>query len=142
MQIQDVAKVTGLSPKAIRYYEAQGLVAPQRSAHNGYRIYSRDNLDHLCFLQHARAVGFTVQESGRLLNMYRKKGSHSARVKHLVGEKLAELRQKRLELERLEATLSELWQSCDGREGNRCAILDRLAAANFDSANSEVQHDR
>lgn len=140
MFINDVAKVTGLTPKAIRYYESLGLVSPEGRGENGYRIYSRNNLDHLCFLQHARSVGFTVKESGHLLALYRDRSGHSASVKRLVGEKLVQLRNKRLEVARLEATLRDLWQSCDGKEGKACAILDRLADADFEThAPEEVQ---
>ncbi|MBB3168251.1 MerR family transcriptional regulator [Simiduia aestuariiviva] len=133
MQINDVARVTGLTPKAIRYYEAQSLVIPHQRASNGYRIYSRENLDHLCFLQHARAVGFSVKESGHLLALYADQANHSASVKALVAEKLSQLQQKRKEIERLEATLTDLWACCDGQENSRCAILDRLATAGFDT---------
>ena len=131
MYIKEVAKVTGLTAKAIRYYEAQGMVAPSSRSESGYRLYSRENLDHLCFLQHARSVGFSVLESGTLLNLYRSHPDASDRVKALVGEKLAQLRAKKRELERLEQTLESLWTCCDGGAKHHCQILDRLASEEF-----------
>lgn len=131
MHIQEVARVTGLTAKAIRYYEAQGLVIPERQITNGYRQYNRTHLDHLCFLQHARAVGFTVQEAGHLLSLYRDTRAHNASVRALVAAKLEQLQAKREEIQRLEDTLQELWSCCDGREHHRCKILDRLAASPF-----------
>ncbi|MFE6686312.1 MerR family DNA-binding transcriptional regulator [Streptomyces sp. NPDC057743] len=38
MRIGELADLTGVSPRSLRYYEQQGLLAPQR-ADNGYRAY-------------------------------------------------------------------------------------------------------
>ena len=131
MYIHEAARITGLSQKAIRYYEQLALVVPEKCPENGYRRYSRADVDHLCFLQHSRGVGFSVQEAGRLLDLYRSSDSHSARVKAMVAEKLRHLAQKKAEIERLEATLQDLWASCDGDNCHRCSILDRLAGEEF-----------
>lgn len=131
MHIQAAAQATRLTPKAIRYYEQLGLVVPDKRPDNGYRAYNRENLDHLCFLQHARAVGFSAAEAGQLLALYRTRQSQSARVKQLVAEKLQCLAAHRAELERMEATLQDLWSCCDGDNSHQCAILDRLAGAEF-----------
>lgn len=37
MNISDVAKITGLTSKAIRFYEEKGLVTPPMRSENGYR---------------------------------------------------------------------------------------------------------
>ncbi|MFE3054706.1 MerR family DNA-binding transcriptional regulator [Nocardia sp. NPDC059239] len=43
MRIGEVARLAGASPKAIRRYEAMGLISPRRSA-NGYREYSEHDV--------------------------------------------------------------------------------------------------
>ena len=43
MFINDVVKRTGLTKKAIRFYEDKGLLSVQRKV-NGYRTYSEDNI--------------------------------------------------------------------------------------------------
>lgn len=131
MHIQSAARLTRLTPKAIRYYEQLGLVVPAKRPDNGYRHYSRENLDQLCFLQHARAVGFSAAEAGQLLELYRSKQSQSVQVKQLVADKLAWLATRRAEIERLEATLEDLWSCCNGDNRHQCAILDRLAGSEF-----------
>lgn len=40
MNISDVAKITGLTSKAIRFYEEKGLVTPPMRSENGYRTYA------------------------------------------------------------------------------------------------------
>ncbi len=47
MNISDVAKKTGLTSKAIRFYEEKGLVTPPLRSENGYRTYSQQHLDEL-----------------------------------------------------------------------------------------------
>ena len=41
MRISDLAAEAGVTVKAVRYYEAQGLLKPRREA-NGYRAYDAD----------------------------------------------------------------------------------------------------
>ena len=42
MNISDVAKITGLTSKAIRFYEEKGLVTPPMRSENGYRTYTQN----------------------------------------------------------------------------------------------------
>lgn len=46
MQIGEICKLTGLTKKAVNYYEAQGLIKPAQEP-NGYRIYGKKELEHL-----------------------------------------------------------------------------------------------
>lgn len=57
VNISDVAKRTGLTSKAIRFYEEKGLVTPPLRSENGYRTYNQQHLNELTLLrQHARWV--------------------------------------------------------------------------------------
>lgn len=42
MNISDVAKKTGLTSKAIRFYEEKGLVTPPLRSENGYCTYTQN----------------------------------------------------------------------------------------------------
>lgn len=63
MNISDVAKITGLTSKAIRFYEEKGLVTPPMRSENGYRTYTQQHLNELTLLRQARQVGFNLEES-------------------------------------------------------------------------------
>jgi len=54
VNISDVAKKTGLTSKAIRFYEEKGLVTPPLRSENGYRSYTQKHLDELTLLRQAR----------------------------------------------------------------------------------------
>ena len=70
MNISDVAKITGLTSKAIRFYEEKGLVTPPMRSENGYRTYTQQHLSELTLLRQARQVGFNLEESGELVNLF------------------------------------------------------------------------
>ena len=46
MYRNEIMKCTGLSRKALDYYEEKGLITPMREE-NGYRIYEREDLEKL-----------------------------------------------------------------------------------------------
>ena len=45
--IREVEKLSGMTRADIRFYEAEGLLAPERHG-NGYRNYSEDDLQVVC----------------------------------------------------------------------------------------------
>jgi DNA-binding transcriptional MerR regulator len=59
--IQQVAKSTGLSIHALRYYEKVGLLAPIQRASNGHRRYSAEDVAWLEFLARLRETGMSIQ---------------------------------------------------------------------------------
>lgn len=61
LSIGYVARRTGLAVSAIRYYEAEGLVSPGRTA-AGRRVFQRADLRRLSFVLIAQQVGFTLPQ--------------------------------------------------------------------------------
>jgi MerR family transcriptional regulator, redox-sensitive transcriptional activator SoxR len=61
MTIGQLAARTGLAVSAIRYYEAQGLVAPLRNA-GGQRRFARSDIRRLSFVMIAQQFGFTLPQ--------------------------------------------------------------------------------
>lgn len=127
MNIGQAAEKTGLSAKTIRYYEDISLVVPARQPGNGYRIYSQADIEELAFLQHARAVGFSLDECRTLLDLYRNPQRQSGHVKQLVLDKIAHLDQQMASLMTMQTALSAMAQACSGDEAPHCAIIDNLA---------------
>lgn len=127
MNIGQVAEATGLTAKAIRHYESLGLVVPDRQLSNDYRAYSLQDVDDLRFLQRSRAVGFSLDEAGQLLEFYRNPKRNSAEVHALVIEKLARLDQQWLTLNLMRQTLTEMAAECAADDSSNCAIINHLA---------------
>lgn len=61
LSIGALAARTGLAVSAIRYYEAQGLIAPWRNA-GGQRRFQRADLRRLSFVMIAQQFGFTLPQ--------------------------------------------------------------------------------
>ncbi|MEQ6248882.1 redox-sensitive transcriptional activator SoxR [Sulfitobacter sp. HNIBRBA3233] len=61
LSIGALARRTGLAVSAIRYYEAQGLIAPWRNA-GGQRRFQRADLRRLSFIMIAQQFGFTLPQ--------------------------------------------------------------------------------
>ena len=66
MRIGEVAARSGVSVRALRYYEEQGLLESERSA-SGQRRYAEDAVDRVHFIQLLYAAGLTSKDVLELL---------------------------------------------------------------------------
>ena len=98
MNISDVAKKTGLTSKAIRFYEEKGLVTAPIRTDNGYRSYSPKHIEELTLLRQARQVGFNLDECGELVALFNDPARHSADVKARTLQKVADIEKHIAEL--------------------------------------------
>jgi DNA-binding transcriptional MerR regulator len=62
--VAEAARLLGLSPHTLRYYEQEGLIRPARNA-SGYRGYSAGDLRRLVFLTRMRVSGMTMADLRR-----------------------------------------------------------------------------
>ena len=127
MNISDVAKKTGLTSKAIRFYEEKGLVTPPLRSENGYRSYTQSHLDELTLLRQARQVGFNLDECRELVALFNDPARHSADVKARTLQKVAEIERHISELGEMRQRLLALADQCPGDEGAECPIINNLA---------------
>lgn len=67
LPIDEVARRTGLTARALRFYEARGLVAPLRTA-AGRRIFARDDLERLGRIVALKQAGFSLAAIARILD--------------------------------------------------------------------------
>jgi len=127
MNISDVAKKTGLSSKAIRFYEEKGVVTPPLRSENGYRTYNGHHLDELNLLRQARQVGFTLDECRELVALFNNPSRHSADVKARTLQKADEIAAHIEELHAMRARLLALADACPGDDSAECPIINNLA---------------
>jgi DNA-binding transcriptional MerR regulator len=67
MFIHELAQHTGVSAKAIRYYETVGLLPPPQRAANNYRRYTAAAISRLRFIASARRLGFSIADIAEFL---------------------------------------------------------------------------
>ena len=126
MNIGSAARTSGISAKMIRYYESIGrLPAPVRAKSN-YRVYSANDIHTLRFIRRARDLGFSLEETGKLLDLWRDRGRQSASVKAIAMEHVADLERRVAEMQAMIQTLRHLSHNCHGDDRPDCPILEDL----------------
>lgn len=129
MNIGQAAAAAGLSAKMVRYYESIGLIAPAVRTEAGYRVYGADDVHTLRFIKRARSLGFSMEKTGELLQLWRDKSRASADVKAVALDHVAELERKSAELRGMAGTLRNLAGHCHGDDRPGCPILEDLSEA-------------
>ncbi|HCL66392.1 MAG TPA: Cu(I)-responsive transcriptional regulator [Rhizobium sp.] len=129
MNIGQASTASGVSAKMIRYYEEIGLVRPASRTAANYRTYGDEEVHRLRFIRRARSLGFSLEETERLLELWDDKSRASAEVKKVALHHIAELEEKIAGMKAMVATLSELADCCHGDQRPNCPILADLAGS-------------
>jgi MerR family transcriptional regulator, copper efflux regulator len=108
LTIGKVARRAGVHNSTLRYYETRGLLKPAVRLPNGYRLYDEDAINLLNFVRRAQALGITLKEIRRLLELSRKGKQPCADVKELARRHLTDLDVKIRELKLLRQQLQLL----------------------------------
>lgn len=102
-----LAKRIGIRPSAVRFYERQGLVASERLA-NGYRVYDQKAVGTLRFINHAKALGFSLDEVHEILTLCKRGQEPCDCVRGMVERNLVLVDKRITELSRLRRQLRAL----------------------------------
>lgn len=62
-KISQFSKISGLTVKALRYYDKEGILTPSfRDAENQYRYYSDEDLKKALLIKFLRSLEFSIME--------------------------------------------------------------------------------
>ena len=90
LSIGVVARMAGVRPSALRYYESIGLISPPRRI-NRRRCYDAEVLQRLALVQLAQQAGFTIAEIRTLFFGFEPDTPPAARWQTLARQKMTEL---------------------------------------------------
>ena len=127
MNIGGAAAASGVAAKMIRHYEAIGLLRPAARRANAYRDYGERDVHELKFIRRGRRLGFSMDEVGALLALWRDRARPSREVRRIAETHVAELEARIAEMQAMAKTLRELVHKCHGDDRPDCPILDDLA---------------
>lgn len=108
MLIGELADKTGLTAKAVRFYEEQGLLQKPRRTAGGYRDFGEDALDRISFIRAGQAIGFTLGELREVIAFHDRGQAPCSYVASLLEQKAADIDQRIAELVMLRNTLHVL----------------------------------
>ena len=109
MKIGEVAAITHLSVKTIRYYEEIGLLAPtvERSK-SGYRLFTNQVINRLGFIKRAQSLGLSLSEIQDILNIYQNGELPCGEMKQHLQAKVKAINEQIAALESLKQELQGL----------------------------------
>jgi DNA-binding transcriptional MerR regulator len=103
LRIGDMARLTGVSIKALRFYDEQGLLRPDHvDPQTGYRYYAAGQAEALADITNLRAVDFSIQEIADLIAK-----------PHSKADMIAAIARKKRELRQTQADLDEKLRIAD-----------------------------
>ncbi|SRR6266498_549972 len=128
--IGEISQRSGVSRKALRLYEAAGILPPPRRTPSGYRVYDADALNLVSFIRQAQRLGFTLAEIKDIVALRRAGGAPCFHVRELVQRKARELDQRLTELTEVREGLRALLKSSRSARTGRavvCPHIERVA---------------
>ena len=129
IRIGELAKRTGCSIDAIRYYEREGLLPPAQRSEGNFRLYTGEAVERLQFIRHCRSLDMDLAEIAALLRAQDHPDENCEDVIALLDTHREQVARRIADLERLELYLTELRSCCqEGNVARECGILKGLAS--------------
>src|SRR5256886_5167666 len=128
--IGEVAKRSGASRKALRLYEAAGILPAPRRTQSGYRVYSSEALDLLAFVRQAQRLGFTLDEIKEIVAIKRAGRAPCGHVRDLVRRKADELDQRLTDLKQVRDGLRAMLHGWRSTRSVSAAVCPHIESGN------------
>jgi DNA-binding transcriptional MerR regulator len=142
VKIGQLAKLSGLAPSRIRFYEKIGLLQTVERQPNGYRTYPPEAALILDLITRAQKAGFRLDEIRALLTADMTRWDHDALLE-TIRRKVADIEAMEVRLTRSKAYLVALVHEIEARPDNiDCAanarrVLSKLLDGTLGSAAME-----
>jgi len=131
LQIGEVARRTELTVDTIRFYEKRRLLPRAMRTTGRFRLYTPEDIERIRFIRRMQTLGFSLMEIRELGNLRARSVDACDSVRKLLTTKLAEVRMKMHELERLESELAADLRKCNAELKHRrqhapgaCPVLE------------------
>lgn len=114
--VSELANELGVTPRALRFYEDKGLLAPQRAGNT--RVYTSRDRGRLMLILRGKRLGFTLREVREWLDLYEPgagQAAQMARLKDKLRQRIAALERQRGDLDATLAELREILGEVDHR---------------------------
>jgi MerR family mercuric resistance operon transcriptional regulator len=121
------AKACSVHVETVRFYQRKGLLRPPDRPAGKIRRYGAADVARIRFIKSAQRLGFSLDEIVQLLKL--DDGAHCSEAAQVAAHRLADVRAKLADLQRMQAVLSELLARCEVGQGRlRCPLIASLQA--------------
>lgn len=127
MKIGELAKKTGLTVDAIRFYEKKNLIKSQGRTKGGYREFSLGTEELIHFISKCRSLDISIPDIKKLLQVRSQTTKSCLEANMVIDSQLLKLRTRLRELKNLEKQLDQLKSVCNRELAPAdCAIIKAL----------------
>ena len=125
LSIGAFANAAGVNVETIRFYQRRGILRQPHRAYGTIRRYNEGDVGRVKFVKAAQRLGFSLGEIGELLNL--EDGTHCSEAARVGTLRLADVRARLIDLERMELALAKLVSECRAHHGRvRCPLISAL----------------
>ena len=132
LQIGEVAAISELPIKTVRYYDEQGLLTPTVSrSKSNYRLFEASVLQRLAFIRRSQSLGLSLREIGDILTVHDQGQLPCEDVKQNLQKKVQQVTEQIEALQLLRSELQGLlsgWQDHPSAEIAARTICPNLEA--------------
>jgi DNA-binding transcriptional MerR regulator len=109
-KVGELAKLTGLTVRALRYYDQIGLFSPSGYSETGHRLYSEDDIRLLHQILSLKDLGLSLEEIQTVLN------GHTYTLSDIVAIQIERVRRSIKTQRKLLAQLERVAERINGQE--------------------------
>jgi MerR family mercuric resistance operon transcriptional regulator len=131
MTIGHLARTAGVGVETVRYYQRRKLLPTPVRANGGYRMYGTAEMVRLRFIRRAQELGFSLDEIAELLRLADTSDRRlsKAGARRIAQARLAQVRARRDDLDRIARVLAHLIHECEQSGGRpACPIIESITA--------------
>lgn len=120
--ITELSREFDITPRAIRFYEDQGLLAPSRAGSGNSRVYTTRDRTRLKLTLRGKRLGLSLSDIRELIDMYespRDEAAQLAKFLQVLGAHRAQLEQQQVDIEAQLKEIGAFESQCRKRLGDK-----------------------
>jgi DNA-binding transcriptional MerR regulator len=126
--IGEAAQAAGVTARAVRLYEARGLVPAPDRTDSGYRLFTDEHLEVLRFIRRGRSLGLSLDAIAEIMEIADSGEPCCERTRALLSQRLDQIDATIADLRHLrELVVNAQTVSVDQLSGERCAVIEQAA---------------
>lgn len=128
--VGQAARAAGVSARAVRLYEAKGLVPASRRTGNGYRVLTDEHVEALRFVRSGRSLGLSLDAIAEIMDVADRGEGCCDRTMAMLADRVQEIDTAIADLHRLRETIVAVQHAkVDQRGSTRCAVIESAPSA-------------